>query len=178
MVCALEGTFVPYNRGEVALQALGLVPGRMSCYVDWLQGQRQLTGMVMFLLGRTTFVFDVEQVVNGCCLPAGSYGNGVPIVSARCGGERHWQMVATLFRDAAGGMLNSASLRTVASRVGSVSGSEFRSIVYLFYPLIFDANDHPRQNGLFRVRGSERADVSDRPGKSDWSDRGVSLCGG
>ena len=162
MVRALEGTFVPYNRGEVALQALGLVQGRMSCYVNWLRGQQKLTGMMLFLLGRITIVLDDELVVNGCCLPAGSYGNGVPIVLARSVGERHWQMVAALFRDAMGRPLNSASLRSVAPRVGSRVGSEFGDIVYLFSPLIFDANNFPRPNGLFISEESERVDLVGR----------------
>ena len=65
MVRALEGTFVPYNRGEVALRALGLVPGEMSCYVEWLAGLGQLAAMTLFLLGRVCFVLDEEEVVNG-----------------------------------------------------------------------------------------------------------------
>lgn len=152
MVRALEGTFVNYHRGEVALRAMGLVAGEMSCYVDWQAGLVQLAATTLFLLGRATFVLDDELVVNGCCLPAGSYGNWVPIVAARGGGERHWQMVATLFRDAGGGLLNRASLRSVAARVNAANGKDYGRMLYLFRPLIFDSNDRPRQNGLFRAK--------------------------
>lgn len=150
MVRALEGVFVPYNRGEMALRAMGLVPGEMSCYVDWLQGLLQLAGMTLFLLGRASFVLDDELVVNGCCLPAGSYGNGTPIVATRGLGEHHWQTVATLFRDATGRPISRASLRSVASRVAKCDGSEFKNIIYLFRPYMFDTEGRPRQNNLFQ----------------------------
>ena len=152
MVRALEGTFVPYNRGEVALRALGLVPGEMSCYVEWLAGLGQLAAMTLFLLGRVSFVLDEEEVVNGSLLPPGSYGNYTPIVAARGGGERHWQTVAALFRDSYGKPLKTNSLRTVGARVAQTGGSEYKNIIYLFRPFMFDPDGRPRSNNLFQNR--------------------------
>lgn len=152
MVRALEGVFVPYYRGEMALRALGLESGEMSCYVNWLAPLSQLSALTLFMLGRATITLKEEQVVNDCCLPAGSYGNGEKIVMARGGGERHWQVVTTLFRDSRGGLLNSATLRTLGAKVAKEAkedGAEYRNIIYLFYPLIFDSDGRPRQNGLF-----------------------------
>lgn len=151
MVRALEGTFVPYNRGEVALRALGLVSGEMSCYVEWLAGLRQLAATTLFLLGRARFVLDEEEVVNGCLLPKGSYGNYVPIVATRGGGERHWQTVAALFRDDCGRPLKTSSLRTLGAKVSQSDGNEFKNIIYLFRPFIFDPDNHPRPNNLYHV---------------------------
>lgn len=171
MVAALEGVFVPYNRGEVALRAMGLAKGEMVCYVNWQQGLRSLAATILFLTGRATFVLKDEQVVNGCCLPPGSYGNGTPIVMPCGGGERHWQVATALFRDSSGGQLNSASLRTMGARIGSCDGSEFRNIIYLFRPLIFDIHNCPRQNNLFVDGGGEAL-------SPDGGGRSVSLCGG
>ena len=163
MVRALEGVFVPHYRGEMALRAMGLLTGELTNYVDWLQGLLQLTATIQFLLGRATIVLKEEQVVNGCSLPPGSYGNGVPIVMVRGGGDRHWRVVTELFRDSGGRRLNSASLRSTATRVAVTDGREFRNIIYLFRPLIFDNNDRPRQNNLYSDGGGGGA---------------VSLCGG
>lgn len=171
MVHALEGYFVPYHRGEQALRALGLLTGEMTNYVNWLPGLLQLAAVTLFVLGRATLVLEHEEVVNGCCLPAGSYGNGTPIVAARGGGERHWQVVTALFRDSMGRMLNSASLRTMATRVERTDGSEFKEILYLFRPLIFDTYDRPRPNDLF-VGGSSSVGTEGAGGS------GVSFYGG
>jgi hypothetical protein len=154
MVRVLESTFVPPNRGELALRAMGLMTGEMTNYVEWLKGLLQLTALVLFLLGRTSFVLKEEVPVGDLMLPKGSYGNGTPIVAARGGGDRHWQVVTSLFRDGNGKRLNSASLRSVASRLGDTDGSEFRYLIYLFYPLIFDTNNNPRPNNLFIGGGS------------------------
>lgn len=154
MVRVLESTFVPPNRGELALRAMGLVTGEMTNYVEWLKGLLQLTALVLFLLGRTSFVLKEEVPVGEYILPKGSYGNGIPIVAARGGGDHHWQVVTSLFRDGNGKRLNSASLRSVASRIGDTDGSEFRNLIWLFYPLIFDTNKNPRPNNLFIGGGS------------------------
>ena len=171
LVRALEGTFVPYNRGEMALRALGLVPGEMNCYVDWLAGLGQLAAMTLFLLGRASFVLDDDEVVNGCILPQGSYGNNIPIVATRGCGERHWQTVATLFRDSYGRPINSASLRTVGARVARSEGREFKNIIYLFRPFIFDTDGRPRPNNLFASGGG-------MAGSDGVVGGSVSLCGG
>ena len=154
LVCALEGTFVPYNRGEMALRALGLLPGELGCYVDWIDGLKSLTAVMLFLLGHASFELEDDEVVNGSLLPAGSYGNGTAVVAQRRGCDCCWKMVAALFRDARGGLLNAGSLRSVASEVRNRDGREFRNVLYLFRPLIFDAYDKPRQNGLFQPQGS------------------------
>lgn len=154
MIDALEGTFVPRYRGEVALRALGLLRGRVTNYVEWQQGLLQLAALTRFLRGDATFVLDSELMVGETLLPAGSYGNGTPIVATPKGGERHWQVVTTLFRDSQGRQLNSASLRTVAVQVERTDGKEFREIVYLFYPLIFDSDGQSRQNNLYLKVGS------------------------
>ena len=156
MVRALEGKFVPFNRGEAALRAFGLLPGEVTCYVDWLDGLLSLTATTLFLLGRVRFVLYEEEVVNGCLLPAGSYGNGTAIVATRQGGAGHWQTVAALFRDAHGEELKSGSLRTTAARIPSIEGREFRNIIYLFRPLLFDSNGNPRQNSFFSSGGQCR----------------------
>ena len=151
MVHALEGTFVPYNRGEVALRAMGLLRGRVTNYVDWQQGLLQLAALTLFLRGAATFTLDCELMVDEKSLPTGSYGNGTPIVVAPKGSERHWQVMTTLFRDSQGGRLNSASLRTTAVQVDKTDGKEFGGIIYLFYPLIFDSDGQPRPNNLFKT---------------------------
>lgn len=150
IVRALEGTFVPYNRGEMALRALGLLPGELGCYVDWIDGLRSLAAVILFLLGHASFELEDDEVVNGSLLPAGSYGNGTAVVAQRRGCDGCWKMVAALFRDARGGLLNAASLRSVASEVRNREGKEYRNVLYLFRPLIFDAYDKPRPNNLYR----------------------------
>ena len=149
MVLAMEGTFVPYNKGEVALRAFGLLPGELGCYVNWLDGLQSLAAVTLFLLGRVSFVLKDDEVVDGCLLPSGSYGNGIPIVSLRRGCGGYWQMVAALFRDARGGLLNANSLRTVGANVGGSDSRMFRNVLYLFRPLMFDANEKPRSNMLY-----------------------------
>ena len=100
MVRALEGRFVPYNRGEMALRAFGLLPGELSCYVEWLDGLYSLVAVTLFLLGRVSFELKDDEVVNGSLLPAGSYGNGTAIVTQRRGNGGYWQTVTALFRNA------------------------------------------------------------------------------
>ena len=153
MVRALEGHYVPYNRGEMALRAFGLLSGEMACYIDWIGGLQSLVALTLLLLGRVSFKLKDDETMNEKLLPAGSYGNGTAVVAQRRGHGGHWQTVCALFRVSNDKMLNSASLRTTAARLDEERGEDYLDMLYLLHPLMFDADHKAKPNGLYRPKG-------------------------
>lgn len=150
MVRVLEKYFVRYGHGELALRVFGLLPGRLDNYVHWCGRLFSLTAVTQFLLGRKAFELKEDVCEEGYCLPAGRYGNRIPLVATYGSGDDYWPIVAAMFRNGAGKELRAESLRVTAARHAGDHLAEVAKILYLFRFLIFDSDTaQSRFEGLY-----------------------------
>lgn len=150
----LQGWFVDYYQGGLALTALGLDDDQAGGPVTWLDKQYTLTATVQFLLGLKELPLQDDMVVNGFLLPAGVYGNkNKKIVTTRGGGDNHWRVVAARFQDKNGDAFNASSLRATAARNPGAYQREISEVLYIFRHFIFEPDSRrPLDNGLYRNR--------------------------
>lgn len=150
LVKALEGRFVDYYQGELALTALGLLDGQLLSYVTWIDKMYTLTTIVQFLLGLKPLPLLKDTIMCGFLLPAGMYGNKNKLVNLRGGGGNHWKVVAATFRNPEGGEYKQESLRATAARSPEAHQVEVSEVLYIFRHLIFEPDSNrPLNNGLY-----------------------------
>ena len=147
----LEGWFVDYYQGGLALTALGLENDNESRAVTWLDKQYTLTATVQFLLGLKELPLLEDMFVNRFFLPAGMYGNkNKKIVTTRGGGDNHWRVVAARFQDKNGDAFKASSLRATAARNPRAYQREISEVLYIFRHFIFEpGSSRPLDNGLY-----------------------------